>query len=182
MRESQVIGSKKSKFIIRSKFILRSNFFAAQYFSLHRYYIETTTTDIDKHLRVQLQFCNNSGFIAISDEKSCFAHYWTIEYQAMQDRRGRREIWSYSTCFGNAQSIMHLLFHLYDVLRFDSTVVITVHINIPSPKLNNQFCLVSKLRVHEYASGLTSTPKAELFCSWKRRQFIGQNKVKICKL
>jgi len=52
MRESQVIGSKKSKFIIRSKFILRSNFFAAQYFSLYRYYIETTTTDIDMHLRV----------------------------------------------------------------------------------------------------------------------------------
>jgi len=36
--------------------------------------------------------------------------------------------------------------------------------------------------VHEYASGLTSTPKAELFCSCKRRKFIGQNKVKICKL
>jgi len=36
--------------------------------------------------------------------------------------------------------------------------------------------------VHEYASGLTSTPKAELFCSCKRRKFIGQNKVKTCKL
>jgi len=36
--------------------------------------------------------------------------------------------------------------------------------------------------VHEYAFGLTSTPKAELFCSSKRRKFIGQNKVKICKL
>ena len=34
----------------------------------------------------------------------------------------------------------------------------------------------------KYASGLTSTPKAELFCSCKRRKFIGQNKVKICKL
>jgi len=33
--------------------------------------------------------------------------------------------------------------------------------------------------VHEYASGLTSTPKAELCCSCKRRKFIGQNKVKI---
>jgi len=39
-----------------------------------------------------------------------------------------------------------------------------------------------KIRVHEYASGLTSTPKAELFCSCKRRKFIGQNKVIICKL
>jgi len=39
-----------------------------------------------------------------------------------------------------------------------------------------------KHRVHEYASGLTSTPKAELFCSCKRRKFRGQNKVKIDKL
>jgi len=33
--------------------------------------------------------------------------------------------------------------------------------------------------VHEYASGLISTPKAELFCSCKRRKSIGQNEVKI---
>jgi len=36
--------------------------------------------------------------------------------------------------------------------------------------------------VHGYVSGLTSTPKTELFCSCKRRKFIGQNKVKIFKL
>jgi len=36
--------------------------------------------------------------------------------------------------------------------------------------------------VHEYNFGLTSTPKAELFCSCKHRKFIGQHKVKICKL
>jgi len=36
--------------------------------------------------------------------------------------------------------------------------------------------------VHEYASGLTSTPKAELFCSCKRRKFVGQNKVNIFEL
>jgi len=35
---------------------------------------------------------------------------------------------------------------------------------------------------YEYASGLTSTPKAELFCSCKRRKFIGENNVKIWKL
>jgi len=35
--------------------------------------------------------------------------------------------------------------------------------------------------VDEYASGLTSTPKAELFGSCKRRKFIDQNKVKIFK-
>jgi len=38
----------------------------------------------------------------------------------------------------NAQSIMHVTFQLYDVLRFDSTVVIYALINISSPKLNNQ--------------------------------------------
>jgi len=34
--------------------------------------------------------------------------------------------------FVNAQSIMHIVFQLYDVLRFDSTAVINVPINIPS--------------------------------------------------
>ena len=32
--------------------------------------------------------------------------------------------------------------------------------------------------MHEYTSGSTSTPKAELFCSCKRRKFIGQEKSK----
>ena len=36
--------------------------------------------------------------------------------------------------------------------------------------------------MREYASGLISTPKAEIFCSCKFKKFIGQNKVKICKL
>jgi len=44
----------------------------------------------------------------------------------------------------NAQSIIHIVFQLYDVLRFDSTAVINVLINISSPKLNNQFFLISK--------------------------------------
>jgi len=39
-----------------------------------------------------------------------------------------------------AQSIVHIVFQLYDVLRFDSSVVINVLINISSPKLNNQAC------------------------------------------
>jgi len=35
---------------------------------------------------------------------------------------------------------------------------------------------ILKIRtVHECDSELTSTPKAELFCSCKRRKFIGQN-------
>jgi len=77
---------------------------------------------------------------------------------------------------------MHITFQLYDVLRFDSTVDIYLLINISSPKLKNKYFKISKHRVHQYVSGLTSTPKAELFCSCKRRKFIGRNKVKICKL
>jgi len=34
----------------------------------------------------------------------------------------------------NAQSILHIVFQLCDVLRFDSTVVINVLINISFPK------------------------------------------------
>jgi len=50
----------------------------------------------------------------------------------------RQETWSYSTCLVNAQSIMHITLQLYDVLRFDSTVVNYVIINMLSPKLNKQ--------------------------------------------
>ena len=44
---------------------------------------------------------------------------------------------------------MHIVFQLYDVRRFDSTVqynyaVINVLINMSSPKLNNQFFFISK--------------------------------------
>jgi len=39
----------------------------------------------------------------------------------------------------NAQSIMHIVFQLYGILRFDSTVVINVLMNMSSPKLSNQF-------------------------------------------
>jgi len=46
----------------------------------------------------------------------------------------------------NAQSVMQIAFQLHDVLRFDSTVVIDVLIDISSLKLNNQFFLISKYR------------------------------------
>jgi len=68
---------------------------------------------------------------------------------------------------------MIIIFQLYHALKFDSTVVIYV--------LTTNFVLISKLKVHEYTSGLTSTRKAELFCSCKCCKFIGQNKVKIFK-
>jgi len=38
----------------------------------------------------------------------------------------------------NAESIMHIVFQLYDVLRFDSIVVIKVLTYISSPRSNNQ--------------------------------------------
>jgi len=68
---------------------------------------------------------------------------------------------------------MYIVFKLYDGFRFDSTVVINVFINIPSPNL---IIFILKLRVPEYASGLTSTPKAEFFFSCKHRKFVGQIK------
>jgi len=43
-----------------------------------------------------------------------------------------------------AQSIMPIVFQLCDVLRFDSTVVINILINISSPKLNNQIFFIFK--------------------------------------
>jgi len=36
--------------------------------------------------------------------------------------------------------------------------------------------------VHEYACELNKKPKAELFCTCKRRKIISQNTVKICEL
>jgi len=66
-------------------------------------------------------------------------------------------------------------------LTLDSTVVINVLINTSSPKLKPVF-FISKHRVHEYLSELTSTPHAELFCTCKRRKFIDQHQVKMCTL
>jgi len=75
---------------------------------------------------------------------------------------------------------MHVVFQLYDVLRFDSTVFINALIQYVIPKVKQP--IIWKHREHEHASGLTATPKAELFCSCKCRKFIGQNEDKICKL
>jgi len=77
---------------------------------------------------------------------------------------------------------VRIVFQLHDVLGFDSTLVINVLINTSSPKLNDQIFNILKYKVHEYVFQLTSTPKVELLGSCKLRKFIGQNKVKICKL
>jgi len=50
----------------------------------------------------------------------------------------RQETWSCSTWFGKCSIHYAYNVSLYDDLRFDSTVVIYVLINISSPKLNNQ--------------------------------------------
>jgi len=39
-----------------------------------------------------------------------------------------------------------------------------------SLKVKQPIFFISKHRVHEYASELNSTPKAELFCSWKGKK------------
>jgi len=132
-------------------------------------------------LQVQLQFYNNNGFAAISDVIMLFCPLLDNYYGRILCRIGvvGEKCGLTVLVLVNAQSIMHIVFQLYDVLRFDSTVVINVLINVSSPKLNNQIFLISRLRVREYASGLISTSKAELFSSFKRRKFIGQNKVKI---
>jgi len=54
--------------------------------------------------------------------------------------------------------------------------------SISSLKSNNQFFFKFPSIGYEYDSELATTPKAELFCSCKRRKFIGQSNVKICKL
>jgi len=53
MRESQVIRSKKNQnSSLGQNLSLGQNFLAAEFFSLHRYFIETATTDIDVLLQV----------------------------------------------------------------------------------------------------------------------------------
>jgi len=49
-----------------SNLSLGQTYLTAQFSSLHRYFIETAATDIHMLLHVQLQFCNNSGFVVTS--------------------------------------------------------------------------------------------------------------------
>jgi len=54
----------------------------------------------------------------------------------------------------NVQSDMCIMFQLYDVLRFDSTVIINVLIYISSLKLNNQLFFNFRSIVHEYTENV----------------------------
>jgi len=70
-------------------------FLQHSFFSIHQYFIETTTTGIDKLLQVLLQFCNNSGFVAISDVIMLFCPKlddWILCKISVV----RQETWSYS--------------------------------------------------------------------------------------
>jgi len=60
MSNSQAIMSKKVNLSLGQIYL------AAQFFS-HQYFIETTTIDFDIFLQFLVQFCNYSGFVAISD-------------------------------------------------------------------------------------------------------------------
>jgi len=50
---------------------------------------------------------------------------------------------------------MHIVFQLYDVLRFDFTVVIKIYLSIYHPQNETNFFSMRKT---------TSTPEAELSC------------------
>jgi len=67
----------------------------------------------------------------------------------------------------NAQCVMHIVFQLYDILRFGSTVVINQYI---IPKSETTIFFKFRSRVHKYASRLTLTPRVELFCRCKRKK------------
>ena len=108
--------------------------FLATVFSL-QHFIETTM-DIDMLMQVKLQFCNNSEFIVISDVIMLFCPLldnWILCRIGVEG-----EICGITLLdLVNAQCIMHIVFQLCDI-RFDSTVVINVLINVSCPKLNNQ--------------------------------------------
>ena len=95
------------------------------------------------------------------------------------DRRGRREMWSYSTFSGKCS--IHYAYRVSALwcsqIWLHCSYWCTYQYIIP--KVTQANILKFRSRVHKYASRLTSTLQAELFCSCKRRKFIGQNKVKI---
>ena len=134
---TKLLGQKKSKFIVRSKFIVGSNFSCNTVFSLYRNFIETTATRIDMLLQVWLQVCNNHGFVAISDARRNSVVCPLLD-SWMLCRIGvlRQEMCLTVLGLVNAQSILHKVFQLYELLRFATTLVVNVLICISTPNLN----------------------------------------------
>jgi len=156
-------------------------FFAAQFFISYRYFIETTATDIDTLLQVLLQFCNNNGFVTISNVIMLFCPL-VDDWILCRIGVARHETWSYSNWLRKCS-----IHYTYSVSTLWCSQVwlycsysCTYLNNIP--KIKQPIFFITKHRVHEYVSGLTSTPEAELICSCKVRKCIGLNKVKISKL
>ena len=68
MKESQVIRSKNVKIYHWVKIYRWVKLFLQHsFFSFYRYFIETTTTDMDLLLQVFFQFCHNNRCVTISD-------------------------------------------------------------------------------------------------------------------
>ena len=68
-RNPGLLSQKKSKFLIIGQKLSLGQNFLASLFSLYRYLIETTTTDMDMLLPVYLQFCHKNRLFAISEVK-----------------------------------------------------------------------------------------------------------------
>ena len=88
----KLLGQKHPNFSLGQKFL------AAEFFPLHRYFIETTTTEIDMLLQVKLQFYNNHGNVATSGVIMLFCppqDDWIVCRIGMV----RQVTWSYSTWF-----------------------------------------------------------------------------------
>jgi len=64
MSNSQVIMSKKVNLSL-------GQIYLAPQFFYHQYFIQITTTEFDMFLQFLVQFCNYSGFVAISDCGEC---------------------------------------------------------------------------------------------------------------
>jgi len=74
---------------------------------------------------------------------------------------------------------MHIVFTF---MMFPGLTDSTVAFNVLTKYIMAKVKLPNSLKVlsirNEFASELTSTPKADLFCSFKRRKLISRNKVK----
>ena len=173
MSNSNVNRSKKSLNLSLGQSYLEVQFFlVAILLKLHQ--------QIVMFLQFKVQFCNNSKFVATFGVIMFFwplLGNWTLCRLCVV----RQETLSHSTWFDKC-SIHCAQCFSFALLSFGSTVVINVLINIAFLNLKTQFFSKFGSTAHEYASKLTSTPRAVLFCSCKCRKFIGQNEVKICKL
>jgi len=60
--------------------MVRSKFSCSKVFSLHRYFIESTKTDIDMLCKLSWNSVVIVGLLQLLAQLCCFAHCWTIEW------------------------------------------------------------------------------------------------------